>query len=100
MIVVFCTSPKNKTEEIAAKLLEEKLVACVNIIDGIKSMYWWEDKVQKDEESLMIIKARKELIEPLTSKIKELHPYDLPEIIALDIIGGSSEYLNWIKQVT
>jgi periplasmic divalent cation tolerance protein len=100
MRVVFCTAPKNKAEEMADKLLEEKLVACVNLVEGIKSKYWWDGKIQTDEETLMIIKTKKELIDPLTSRIKELHPYDVPEIIAMKIKGGSTEYLNWIKQVT
>jgi periplasmic divalent cation tolerance protein len=100
MRVVLCTAPKEKADEIAGKLLEEKLVACVNLIEGIKSKYWWDGKIQTDEETLLIIKTKKELIDPLTTRIKELHPYDVPEIIALKIKGGSTEYLNWINSVT
>ena len=100
MRVVFCTTPTEKAEEIADKILESKLVACVNIIDTVKSKYWWEGKIQTDEESLLIIKTKVELIEKLIIKIKEVHPYEVPEIISFEIKEGSTEYLDWIKKVT
>lgn len=100
MRVVFCTTPKEKAEEIADKILESKLVACINIIDKVKSKYWWEGKIQTDEESLLVIKTKAELIEQLIPKIKEIHPYEVPEIISFEIKEGSEDYLAWINQVT
>lgn len=96
MRVVLCTTPQEKSEEIAEILLKEKLCACINIIPGIKSMYWWEDKIQTDQEDILIIKTKEELIDPLTQKIKEIHPYDIPEVIALKVKGGNKDYIQWV----
>ena len=96
MRVVLCTTPQEKSEEIAEILLREKLCACINIIPGIKSMYWWEDKIQTDQEDILIIKTKEELIDPLTQKIKEIHPYDIPEVIALKVKGGNKDYIQWV----
>lgn len=100
MIIVFCTAPKNKSEEIAKILLEEKLVACVNISTQVKSMYWWNDQIQTDTEELMIIKTKKELFSELVTKITEIHPYDVPEIISFKIEEGNGEYLEWLTKST
>lgn len=100
MRIVFCTTPKEIAENIAEQILNDKLAACVNIIDTVKSKYWWEDKIQTDEESLLIIKTTKELIEPLTEKIKSIHPYDVPEVISIKIKEGNEDYLNWIYNST
>lgn len=100
MRVVFCTTPKILAEEISDKILEARLAACVNIIDTVKSKYWWQGKLQTDEESLLIIKTTKDLIEPLTKKIKEIHPYDVPEVISFKIKDGNEDYLKWIYNST
>ena len=98
MRVVFCTTPKDRAEDIANQLLEAKLVACVNIIDTIKSKYWWEGKIQTDEESLLIIKSEEKLINELIGKIKEIHPYEVPEVISFKIEEGNQDYLDWIRK--
>lgn len=96
MKVALCTTPKNKSEQLAQILLEEKLAACVNIIPGIKSMYWWDGKIQTDTEDLLVIKTKEELVKELTEKIKEVHPYEIPEIIILNVEDGNNEYIDWI----
>lgn len=100
MRVIFCTTPVGKAEEYSEILLNEKLVACVNIVPKIKSKYYWEGKICTDEEELMIIKTKSELIDKIIEKIKEIHQYEVPEIISFEIKEGSYEYLNWITNVT
>lgn len=96
-IVVFVTAKdKVEAERIARGLLEDKLVACVNILDGVKSMFWWEGKVDESQEALLILKSRKDRFSHIVKKVKSLHSYDLPEIIAMPIVEGSKDYLGWI----
>lgn len=101
-VVVLVTVPNLKSgEEIAGRLLERKLAACVNISPGLISLYHWQGEVQRDSELLLLIKTRLSLVNgELIPAIQELHPYQLPEIIALPIIGGESGYLDWILQET
>jgi periplasmic divalent cation tolerance protein len=97
-IVVLCTTPKNKGYEIAKKIIENKLAACVNIVNGINSIYWWKGEINEDEEELLVIKTKKTILNELITFIKSIHPYSVPEIIALDIIDGNIDYLNWIEE--
>jgi len=100
-IVVFCTVPDEKTgQDLAEKLVKDRLAACVNLNGGITSFYWWQDKIEKDSENLLIIKTRRELFPELEAKIKSLHPYQVPEIIALPILQGHPPYLDWIRKET
>ena len=100
-IVVYVTAPNIETaHKIAETLVEKRLAACVNIIPKINSIYWWEGKIERDEEVLLIIKSRREIFEKLSMAIKEIHPYNVPEIIALPIIKGNKEYLEWINGET
>lgn len=85
-------------ENIASKLVEEQLAACVNIIEGGKSVYQWQQKLEIETELLLIIKTSKQLINELEIRLKQLHPYELPEIIAVPIESGSNEYLNWLSE--
>ncbi|MCD6488483.1 MAG: divalent-cation tolerance protein CutA [Desulfurococcales archaeon] len=97
-VVVFITTPtKEEAENIARKLVEEKLAACVNIIGGIKSLFWWEGKVDEANEFLLVIKTRSSVFKELVKRVKELHSYSVPEIIALPIIAGSTSYLKWLE---
>lgn len=96
MNIVFCTCPTDKAEEIADKLLESKLVACVNIIEKVKSKYWWEGKIQTDSEALLIIKTGNEKNEKIKSFIKDIHPYDVPEIVFIDVKDVNKPYLDWV----
>lgn len=97
-IVVFNTCPdKGTAEKIARCLVESNLAACVSISDGIASIYRWQGEICRDNEVLLIIKAKASNYNALEQKIKSLHPYEIPEIIALPIISGSQEYLDWLK---
>ncbi len=99
MIVVLTTVPKGKGKEIAKALLEKRLAACVNITD-VKSLYWWEGKIEEAEEELLIIKTRAELYEKLEEELKKIHPYGVPEIVALRVKDVYVEYLRWVEKET
>ena len=100
-IVVYITCPsKDEAEKLAAKILQERLAACVNIINGVQSFFHWQGKIDQAKESLMILKTKKSLLKDLTSFVQMYHSYDVPEIIAIPIIGGSDDYLNWINAET
>jgi len=102
MIVVFVTAPSQEhAEAVARKLVEERLAACVNIVAPIRSIYTWEGKTVDDQEILLLVKTRAELFtDRLVPAIRSIHPYQVPEIIALPILAGSPDYLNWIQSVT
>ena len=96
-IIVLVTAPsKEEAERIADIIIDSKLAACVNINAEIKSIYLWQGKKETSCESLLIIKTTKELFSKLKDTIKKAHSYDTPEIIALPIIEGDKDYLNWI----
>lgn len=97
-IVVFCTLPKGKGEDLADILVKKKVAACVNVVKGLKSFYWWKGNIERDEEELLIIKTSVKKFEALERTIKENHPYTVPEIIALPIISGNPDYLKWIEE--
>jgi periplasmic divalent cation tolerance protein len=100
-IIIFITaSSSEEAENIAKLLVEEKLVACVNIIPQIKSIYWWEGKICTDEEVMLIAKTKQSLFTAVMDRVKSLHSYEVPEIISFPISEGSPEYLNWIVKVT
>lgn len=99
-IVVYVTAPENEAAELARTLVEERLVACVNIVPGLRSFYWWQGKVEDGPEVLCIMKTRSELFASLRDRVRELHSYEVEEIIALPIIAGNQPYLDWIKENT
>ena len=100
IVVLITASSAEEAENIAKSLVEDKLVACVNIIPQIKSVYWWEGKVCEDDEIMLISKTKKSLFTTLIDRVKSLHSYEVPEIISFPISEGSPEYLNWLEKVT
>lgn len=100
-IIVLITAPKDEeAERIARDIVSSRLAACVNITKDIRSIYRWKGKVEDEGEVLMIVKTRLDLFGALKKRVKELHSYSVPEIIALPIIEGSEEYLSWLKEET
>jgi len=99
-IVVFVTAPENEAPALAKTLVEERLVACVNLVPGLRSIYWWQGKVEDEPEVLCIMKTRSNLFESLSDRVRELHSYEVEEIIALPILAGNLPYLDWITENT
>ena len=100
-IVCYITAPnEDEALNIARALVENRLAACANIIKNVRSIYSWKGAVEDDAEVLMIVKTRKPLFHKLSEKVKELHSYDVPEVIALPIIDGSEDYLEWLREST
>ncbi|RJR21292.1 MAG: divalent-cation tolerance protein CutA [Nitrospiraceae bacterium] len=100
-IVIFITAPnEDEAARIARSLVEARLAACANIVRNIRSIYTWQGSVQDDTEVLMVVKTREVLFEAVSARVRELHSYDVPEIIALPIIDGFPDYLNWLRGST
>ncbi|HEX7508707.1 MAG TPA: divalent-cation tolerance protein CutA [Polyangia bacterium] len=100
-VVVFVTAPSAKVAANLAKaLVIEKLAACVNILPGLRSIYTWEGKVCDEEEVLCVLKTRRALFETVRDRVTALHPYQVPEIIALPLVDGSAPYLAWLRDET
>lgn len=97
-IVLVTTASKEEADKIAQKLLEEKLIACSNIIGPVSSLFWWKNRIEKTEEYILLVKSRLDLFEKLSKRVKSLHTYEVPEIIALPIMQGSKAYLEWINE--
>ena len=99
--VVFVTASNIKeARKIASVVVKERIVACVNIVKKIESIYWWQGKIEKSTEMLLIMKTKISLSKKLIKKIKSLHSYTVPEIIFLPIIEGNPDYLKWIEKET
>lgn len=97
LIYITCGSEQN-ARQIATALVEEHLAACVNILSNVQSVYHWQGKLETGNEYLLIIKSRHEVFEALRERVCNLHPYELPEIIAVPIVAGLEPYLNWITE--
>ena len=98
-VVVLVTAPTEaEAGVIASRLLGEKLVACANVIPGVRSTFWWEGKIDKADEVLIVMKTRREHLDAVMESVREAHTYEVPEIIALPIVGGNADYLKWIDE--
>lgn len=101
IIVVYCTVPNKKTaKEIAGTLMRHKLAACVSMIDNVKSVFSWDGEVCEEKEILLMIKTRRANYGKIKIYIEEVHPYTVPEIIALPIVDCSEDYLRWLVKET
>ena len=89
-----------EASRLARALVEERLAACVSQVGPVQSVYHWDGKLEQSEEQLLMVKTRKELFTVLEKKVREMHSYSVPEIVALPIIDGSSAYLRWLEDET
>jgi len=96
-VILLCTAPPGGADKIASALVEERLAACVNV-SQIRSYFVWNGRLSDEREELMIIKTEQKMADKIKAKILELHTYELPEIIAVPIVGGDERYLEWISQ--
>ena len=90
----------DEAKKISRKLISRRLAACVNIIDNMHSMFWWEDEIQEDKEVILIAKTRESLVTELIETVKSVHSYDCPCIVSLPISDGNKAFLDWIVQQT
>jgi periplasmic divalent cation tolerance protein len=95
IIMVTCASAK-EAQRIADRVLAKRLAACANIVDGVRSKFWWKGKLDSAEETLVMMKTSKANFKKIENEIKKLHSYEVPEIIAVPVAAGSKEYLKWI----
>jgi periplasmic divalent cation tolerance protein len=98
-VVVFATAESEEQgKRIAEVLLEKKLIACANIVKDVDSHYWWKGRVEHSAELILVMKSRGELLEEIVKVVKENHSYEVPEVVALPIVGGNPDYLRWIDE--
>jgi periplasmic divalent cation tolerance protein len=94
--VITTTETKSDAQAIARAVVQKRLAGCIQIIGPITSTYWWQGEIETAEEWLCVIKSRQDLYERLEAAIREVHPYDVPEILAVPVIAGSQDYLRWL----
>ncbi len=99
IVVLFSTVPREQSEKIARDLVERRLAACVNMC-RVVSCFRWEEKVCREDEELLIIKTTENSAAATINRIKEIHPYDIPEIIVLPVVAGHEPYVQWIRSET
>ena len=100
VVVLVTASSSDEAVNIASALVEERLAACVNVVGPIRSIYRWQEAVEDAEEHLLVVKARASDFVALEERVRELHSYDLPEVIALPLRAGSEPYLAWLADAT
>ena len=98
--VVLVSIPRDEANKLAKSLVENHLAACINVVPKIESYFWWDNKLEHDEEALLIIKTTQQRFDELRAWVVENHPYDLPEIISLPLSDGLSDYIEWVKKET
>lgn len=99
LIYVTCEST-GEAQKVGKVLLEKKLVACVNLLEGMRSMYWWKGKVETGQEVVLIAKTKSSLVDEVTATIKQEHGYEVPCVVSVEITGGNPEFLAWIHEET
>jgi len=97
VIIMVTTATREEAETIACHLLEEKLIACANILDAVSSLFWWTGNIDRAKEHILLMKSRLDLFEKLSEEVKSLHSYEVPEILALPIAKGSQDYVEWLE---
>ncbi len=98
VVILITAANIAEAQRISRRLLQEKKAACVNIISGVDSLFWWNDKLNSAHESLMVVKTKARLLPEIINLVKREHSYAVPEIIALPVIGGNPDYLGWIDK--
>lgn len=98
MRIILTTTPADEAPKLARALLEERLIACCNILPGATSMYWWNGEITTDAEALLLIKTAAERVTPVMDRILELHPYDVPEVVVLPVETAFEGYARWVRE--
>ena len=97
VILITCAN-KKEAKKIARHLVNKRLVACVNLLSGVESVFWWQKKIDSATEVLLIAKSKRSLIARIISQVQSLHSYQVPEVIALPIVAGNQDYIKWINE--
>lgn len=98
IVVLVTAKDAAEAEKISGHLLRRKLIACANIVKGVKSLFWWEGKIDSASEVLLVMKSRKAVFSKIVKEVKANHSYQVPEIIALPVVAGQKDYLSWVKE--
>ncbi len=98
--IYITTKDKAQAKKIGRQLVESRLAACVNIIEGMNSLYWWEGKIHDEQEAILIAKTKESLVKEVIDKVKSLHSYSIPCIVSLPILSGNKDYLQWLYKQT
>lgn len=98
IVVLITTSSGQEAEVIGKALVESRLAACVNISTGVRSLFWWQGAIEHQEEVLMLVKSRSDLLPSIIEIVRGLHSYTVPEVVALPILAGSPDYLAWVDE--
>ena len=99
IIVLVATKDRQEAEKITKALLNERLIACGNIVSSVTSFFHWSGQIEKSDECLVVMKSRMDLFAQVTERVKGLHSYEVPEILALPIVDGSKTYLDWLSSI-
>jgi len=100
VVVLVTASGDEEARRIGRALVDERLAACVNVIGPIASIFRWKDRVQEESEHLLVVKARRADVERLAARVRALHSYEVPEVLALEVVGGAAPYLDWVRDST
>ena len=99
VLVCFCTCPDaDSAARLAETLVGERLAACVNVLPGLRSVYRWQGDIERSDEVLLLIKTTRPRLPALSARVLELHPHELPEVVAVEVAGGLSAYLDWVAE--
>lgn len=100
-VIIFVTTPSaDEAVRIGRAVVDDRLAACANVLDGVTSRYWWKGQIEDASEALLILKTRQDLVDTVAARVRALHSYTVPEVIAIPIVGGNPEYLAWIDEST
>lgn len=97
VVILITASTAEEAESIADRLVAQRQAACINIIPKVHSLFWWQGQIESADEVLLVIKSKASLVEQIVTTVKELHSYEVPEVIALPISGGNRDYLDWME---
>ncbi|MBM3813517.1 MAG: divalent-cation tolerance protein CutA [Acidimicrobiia bacterium] len=98
IVVLSTCESEEEARKLARHLVEKRLAACVNVVPGARSVYWWKDQVEEAAEFLLVIKSRRDLLQRLSAELAKVHSYQVPEVIALTVVDGSRRYLEWLDR--
>jgi periplasmic divalent cation tolerance protein len=100
MRVVFVTCPPDQADKLVLTLLEERLIACGNIVPGVRSHYWWEGKVCTDDEAILLMETARDRVAALMTRLREIHPYTTPKIVTFSVEEHAEAYYSWVQAMT